>query len=482
MQNPVKPVKWIVPLKRNGGKTAIGRQELKAACRGREAIGVLLNYFIYEASFECTYKQQVDLSKVEFVRLNRTEKEILAGINDGISVKTLISYIRKLSEWGFIQADGYRHRYDVYFKEITAAMSEPPAPEKRKPRGRHVKKLNQLNRLNSSNSRQVKEVKTTNSPINEAASEANPPPDGFVSLSEFEALKAEFVNLQSEFVKLQTQMVNLQSEFVILQTRQSSEEAPGAVSSGDSAPIDPIRSLRSNRDLRKNGTAALAPPATSKSSSKKSNSQKGKTPPEAIQESLPEPKAEITMTDGARYFWEKVWSKTWWCRNSPPKLTATAAQHCEDMKDWGLDVAEVEAIQRFYKKKYPDRAFELGNLAHWTPKYRSQAQPPSQSSTSAEAPPPASAGGPEHLVLWVREGLEAEEFLKFLDMPRNTPEEYRAWQRAGYALSWEWMTENEAASCPIPWDFTRELSGYDSQDLYNGHQRLLAQSSQVSVV
>jgi len=231
-----KSVKWIVPLPEKEGGT-FGRPSLCAACRGNEDIGVVLNYFTFEASVEVK-NRKIDISTVEYIILKRMLDDILDGVKPSrISKKTLIDYIRKLQEWGFIRANGYHHTYEVYFHKITEAIQNPPPPEKRKPRGRHVSKL-QSQKLNL----QSDTVKTTISTELEVKSTIQ---GDEVVLK----LQSQIVTLQSQIVNLQSEMFTLQSQIVTLQSVQSSEVAPQGDLDGKN---DALRLIRDCNRLLEN--------------------------------------------------------------------------------------------------------------------------------------------------------------------------------------------------------------------------------------
>jgi hypothetical protein len=201
------PVKWLVPLPQKE-KGTFGRPSLCAACRGNEDIGIVLNYFLYEASVEAE-RWKIDTSKVPFITLERTLDEILEGIKPSrTSKKTLIGYHQKLRDWEFVIPHGYKHRYDVYFQNVADAMAAPPPAEKRKPRGRHVSK------------RQSSDVKTTIPTIHDVKTTISEDS----SDEKWLKVQSEMVALQSQIVKLQSEMVALQSQIVKLQSSQSSEQ------------------------------------------------------------------------------------------------------------------------------------------------------------------------------------------------------------------------------------------------------------------
>src|SRR4051794_25612409 len=112
---------------------SFGRPELTAACRGHNNKGVVLNYFIFEASREAK-KKGINKDEVEYVEIERTQEQIIEGVHGATqSKKTINLYTKQFQEWGFVDADTYHHKYKVYFKNIQAAIDNPPPVDSPKP-------------------------------------------------------------------------------------------------------------------------------------------------------------------------------------------------------------------------------------------------------------------------------------------------------------------------------------------------------------
>jgi len=176
-----------------------GRPELFTVCRGHDDIAVVLNYFLYEACKEITYKK-LNTETIEYAPIKRTLDDIMAGIHKTVSKKTLISYIKKLQEWEFIHAHSYRQQYDVYFKRVDVAVKNPPQADEKKPRGKRPAK---------------QDCKITISTIL--------PENGQFTAEDIVNLNNQIVILQSQMVDLQFEVVKLQSQIVNLQSPNSDE-------------------------------------------------------------------------------------------------------------------------------------------------------------------------------------------------------------------------------------------------------------------
>jgi hypothetical protein len=214
------PTPWLVTLPA-GDTTHVTRSSFAAACRGHEKIGEVLGYFVYEASWQAK-NEGLDVQSADctFITIHREAKQMLTRMN--VCQKSLIAYIKQLSEWGFITADGYRHTYQVHFQAINAAIQHPPEAIKRKPRGQHA-----------------------------------PKPDVKVQSSEkLSHLQSSLVKLQSRLVKIQSETVNLQTRIVNLQTRivkiQSSESCESALEQGVMGDTEAPRIYKNSNRRNKN--------------------------------------------------------------------------------------------------------------------------------------------------------------------------------------------------------------------------------------
>jgi hypothetical protein len=124
---------WLVPV---GAASDIEHKEFTIACRGHVQIGKVLGYLIVAASWQVK-KDGSDMKNCEVVELEEvSHKNILAQVK--ISQNSLTTYIKQLVTWGYIQADTYRHTYQVYPQKINEAVATPPPPFEKKPRGKHA--------------------------------------------------------------------------------------------------------------------------------------------------------------------------------------------------------------------------------------------------------------------------------------------------------------------------------------------------------
>jgi hypothetical protein len=208
------PVTWLVKMPEGD---PFGRTCLKAACRGKCDLGDLLNYFLYAASWEAQNKK-LDTS-AGTITVTRTLDQMQERI--AVSKKTLIAYNHQLAAWKFITPHGYRHSYDVHFDAIAEAITNPPAPERPKLRGRHARRSEQ-------------DVKSINPSIPTVKSSipARDARDERINL-----LEEGIVNLTSQIVNLQSRIVDLTSQIVNLQSLQSSEAALGEAREAKTGPL-----------------------------------------------------------------------------------------------------------------------------------------------------------------------------------------------------------------------------------------------------
>lgn len=117
-------------------------QFLTLACRGNDKVATLLNVLLFEGAIVAN-RQSLVLDQIEYVRLHLENRDIVKGLDRlhrHASVPTIINWMKKLAEWGYIKADGYRHQYDLYFHKIAQAFQTPPPKEVHPPRGRHAHK------------------------------------------------------------------------------------------------------------------------------------------------------------------------------------------------------------------------------------------------------------------------------------------------------------------------------------------------------
>lgn len=139
-QAATPPLKWAIHIPTEK-LSAFGRPCFDAACRGNNRIGRVLNYFVYEASREVE-RCKIDLSTIEgkVVILQRTHDAILKALGH-MSEKTLITYLKKLTTWGYVLSVPYQKVYTVCLGAIEQAIQTPPEAEKRtRPHGATRKK------------------------------------------------------------------------------------------------------------------------------------------------------------------------------------------------------------------------------------------------------------------------------------------------------------------------------------------------------
>lgn len=248
---------WLVTIPENAG-TASFISLLRIACRGSDSIAGVLHHFLYEAYWEVK-RNKIDKSQIECVTITCELDDIIAGlkrINRTACKKTLIGWIAKLQSWEFIQSDGYRHTYTIFFRKVEDTFTNPPEAETPKPRGRHAHKskdcnfeksvettIHADNDANSEDCNFKKQVKTTiraQSPKVETTILDND------THKEVETLREEIVILRNEIVDLREGIVILQSRIVKLQSSQSSEEASRADLEAKIEALYKISNINSN--------------------------------------------------------------------------------------------------------------------------------------------------------------------------------------------------------------------------------------------
>jgi hypothetical protein len=204
---------------------SFGRPELTSACRGHNNKGVVLNYFIFEASREAK-KKGINKDEVEYVEIERTQEQIIEGVHGATqSKKTINLYTKQFQEWGFVDADSYHHKYKVYFKNIQAAVDSPPPIDSPKPRGAHAKKDGEG--TNDTNGKNAISPDSKNTICNH---------------------EDEMVKMRFQMVNLASEMVKMSFEIAKLRNGQSCEDASGDASSHIFDPLESIRLLESIKE------------------------------------------------------------------------------------------------------------------------------------------------------------------------------------------------------------------------------------------
>lgn len=206
------PVTWIVPVPADD---PYGDRLFTIVCRGNSDLGKALNYFLYAISKEVESNKKLDLSK-GFVTIKRNLTTIADFLK--VSQKTAISYIRQLATWKFITPHGYHHTYDVYFDEVINAISNPPAPEWPKRRGKYAQQEDCKDGKSTNHAKDLPDSKNEQIARLEAR------------IVDLETEMERMVNLQTRIVDLETWRVNLQSQKVNLSSLQSSEGTPQVAS------------------------------------------------------------------------------------------------------------------------------------------------------------------------------------------------------------------------------------------------------------
>lgn len=110
---------------------------LVSACEGNRKIGDLLYFFLDHGAFVAEHTGQ-NPDELDFIRLTSLPLDKIAK-SVGTSKMSLSKWIPKLKELGYIIPDGYHQQYDIYFRNVQKALSNPPAKVSRPARGVHAK-------------------------------------------------------------------------------------------------------------------------------------------------------------------------------------------------------------------------------------------------------------------------------------------------------------------------------------------------------
>lgn len=107
-------------------ETRYSQPSFVRACRNNERIASVLDYFIYAAGKEG--------KGCKVVKVVRTHKQILQGINNPPSRKSLIRYLDSLNEWKLVLSQQYQREFTVDLEAIQEALLNPPQAESRSQR------------------------------------------------------------------------------------------------------------------------------------------------------------------------------------------------------------------------------------------------------------------------------------------------------------------------------------------------------------
>ncbi len=120
---------WQVTFPNEDKVTRHLKASLIAICHGNERIADVLDQFLYMASWEAKNK---GLQGNKVIRIKRTHQEILARLQFPVSLRSLISYLHQLNEWGYVRSQPYQRDFDVDFEKTQQAIDHPPALPKKK--------------------------------------------------------------------------------------------------------------------------------------------------------------------------------------------------------------------------------------------------------------------------------------------------------------------------------------------------------------
>lgn len=138
-QKPAEP-SWGVTFPEGEQKrvSLYSRDSLTRACQGNERMASVLDYFLFEGSWEIERQKLPKGCKV--VAFTRKHEDILKRLTFNLSRKSLIGYLDTFNEWKFVDSEKFRKHYTVHFDTIQTAIDNPPAPKERKPRTQKARK------------------------------------------------------------------------------------------------------------------------------------------------------------------------------------------------------------------------------------------------------------------------------------------------------------------------------------------------------
>jgi hypothetical protein len=184
-------------------------QNLTVACRGNDRISGLLNALLYEAAI-VVKNLKLNPKELEFVRMNLNLDKLIGGLkrlNRSASKQTIIEWRKKFEEWGFLQFDGHRQQYDLYFHKIEDAIKQRP-PKEATPRGRHAPKKKRDSSVESTDST-LDNGEIQASTIRDSSVEGRD--SSFDFETEIQAWRDKTLKLESHISKVESEMSKLES-------------------------------------------------------------------------------------------------------------------------------------------------------------------------------------------------------------------------------------------------------------------------------
>jgi uncharacterized protein YeeX (DUF496 family) len=424
-----KPRKFIELPGKNKDRT------LEAACYGNSRLGSLLDYFIYGANLEAERRNLDESCKV--VTLTRKHKDIfdtLKKLKFNISRKTFIRYIGLLNQWGYVLSQPYGKTFEVCAEPILNAVNNPPQKDdiqkscnvvdekskvvdeekvtlrkkveelqKKVEEGdkkvyllqQKVDLLSHLQHLEPYVEQLVKLAQSTqenpysNYTSNNLVITKNVPigtTDETAKLPEQED-KQEIndANTTPSLTSARPTDTNMGSN----RNGNSDRNADNSTSSSnkrDNKTIEQMTSLIVNPTTKENSTGSGSSEDTAKEEKnniggmttrkRKYRQKTSETVEGPSQEPLPGIK-EPKLSEEAKQVWD-IWCDMPWNKGVQPKLTKTAADHCETLAKVGITREIMFKVRNFArsKKNYPDGRYEgkawfLGHVVIEYPKWKS---------------------------------------------------------------------------------------------------------------
>ena len=127
---------WIIDLGEEKNVNTEYRK-LIAACKGNRLTADVLKQVLFQASIEAQ-RRKIDLKSCKSITFTPTHDSILNGIQ--MTEKTMIGHLRRLDILEYVLSKRYGRSLTVDLDKLREGMSNPPAPDVRKPPPRKQKK------------------------------------------------------------------------------------------------------------------------------------------------------------------------------------------------------------------------------------------------------------------------------------------------------------------------------------------------------
>lgn len=366
-------VKWLITVPEGGPSF---NERLTIACGGNERMGSLLYFFLGRGAYVVGQKG-LKPDEIEYVRLSLSHDQIMEGLKSlqrSASKPSIVTWMRKLNQLGYVISDGYHQQYDIYFHKIAKGITNPP-PREVALRGRHATKKKIQDLTLDSETSCSPDLNLSVDSKDLTLDYTNKIQDLTLEIQDLslkvEDLTLENKDLRGEILNLKSQMLDFKSEILKVKSLISQESASDVPSEVESDAINNISI--NNGNLKSNtNTSVLDKPASvpTKSSSRKKPSTPSVQPPPPQEQVQPKP----VLSERGQSVWGE-WCNQPWFKRARPKLTETAIKHCNTLAESDpLPTAEeMVKARNWYQKKYKNRqGWYLGNFEEAYPQWLSE--------------------------------------------------------------------------------------------------------------